>query len=467
MSRRHLGALFTLLLVLMDAGMVGLAFYLGYQIRVATESRAETGIPEFRVYLGMMVIQIVALVGVFFFSKLYHVKRVSSRVDELYSAFGAVSVGSLVSVAITSFVYKGNLDFPRLMVIYAWILTIVLVTVGRTLHGWLRSLLRRRGVGSDRVLIVGTGEAGRLLLQKVMQSPHLGYQPVGFVDGESGEGAIMGLPVLGTAADLPTIIERYGVDEVLFGLPEAPRSQVLDIISKCDRSRIGIKVYPDEYQIIASEVSIGDLNGLPMLTVRDVALRGWKLTLKRAFDLVVGMVILVAISPVMMLIALLVKLESRGEALYIQERMGLDARSFPMFKFRTMCTDAEDQTGPVWATPDDPRRTRIGTFLRHYSLDELPNLINVVLGEMSLVGPRPERPVFVEEFKQRIPRYMDRHREKAGMTGWAQVNGLRGDTSIEERTKYDLWYVENWSLLLDIKIVVRTIFRVLRDPNAY
>ena len=186
---------------------------------------------------------------------------------------------------------------------------------------------------------------------------------------------------------------------------------------------------------MASEVSIGDLGGLPLLTVRDMALRGWRLTVKRVVDLVGGAVGLVFLSPMMVLLAVLIKLESDGPVFYTQERMGLDGNRFMMLKFRSMRADAESQSGPVWATSNDSRRTRMGAVLRSLSIDELPQLINVLVGEMSLVGPRPERPVFVEQFKETIPRYMDRHREKAGMTGWAQVNGLRGDTSIIERTK--------------------------------
>lgn len=492
MSAKHrLQLLFTFLLIASDVAMAALAFYLGYEVRVLTETTSGTTIPGFRTYLGMMLIHVATVPVVFFFARMYHMKRASSRIDEFYGVFGAVSVGILVSTAVTSFVYKGELDFPRLMVVYAWVLTIVLVTVGRLLNGALRALLRRAGIGCDRVIIVGTGEAGQMLLQKVLYAPRLGYQPVGFVtvNGEraalaASEGAdsssgsqpptveypasVANLPVLGTADDLPEIIDEYEIDEVLIGLPEAPREQVAHVVSLCGRGRIGIKVLPDVFQIIASELSIGDLNGLPMLTLRDVALRGWKLTLKRAFDLVVGSCLLVLASPLMLLLAVLVKLDSRGPALYVQERMGMDAKPFPMIKFRTMRVDAEQETGPVWAKPNDPRRTRMGAFLRRTSLDELPQLINVVLGEMSLVGPRPERAVFVEQFRQSIPRYMDRHREKAGMTGWAQVNGLRGDTSIVERTKYDLWYVENWSLLLDIKILIRQALRMFRrDPNAY
>jgi exopolysaccharide biosynthesis polyprenyl glycosylphosphotransferase len=202
------------------------------------------------------------------------------------------------------------------------------------------------------------------------------------------------------------------------------------------------------------------------LTVRDIALRGWRRAAKRFMDIVGATVGLILLSPLMLLTAILIKLDSPGPAFYVQERMGLDARPFPMLKFRSMRQDAE-ATGPGWTRPGDPRVTRLGSILRRLNVDELPQFINVLLGEMSLVGPRPERPVYVAQFRRSIPRYMDRHREKAGMTGWAQVNGLRGDTSIAERTKYDLWYIENWSLLLDIKIILRTIVNIFRSPNAY
>ncbi len=250
-------------------------------------------------------------------------------------------------------------------------------------------------------------------------------------------------------------------------MPEASHQEILSIITRCEREKVSIKVFPDVFQIMASEVSIGDLNGLPLLTVNDIALHGWRLALKRAVDMLGSAIVLVILSPIMMLVAILIKLDSPGSVFYPQERMGLDANSFMMLKFRSMRPDAEAQTGPVWATEDDPRRTRIGSFIRRFSIDELPQLINVLIGEMSLVGPRPERPVFVEQFKKSIPRYMDRHKEKAGMTGWAQVNGLRGDTSIIERTKYDLWYIENWSLLLDFKILLRTVVSVFSDNHAH
>jgi exopolysaccharide biosynthesis polyprenyl glycosylphosphotransferase len=201
--------------------------------------------------------------------------------------------------------------------------------------------------------------------------------------------------------------------------------------------------------------------------MRDVALRGWRLTVKRVIDMVGSAMTLVILSPVMMLLAVLIKLDSEGPVFFTQERMGLDGKRFMMLKFRSMRADAEAETGPVWATSDDSRRTRLGAFIRRRSIDEFPQFINVLLGDMSLVGPRPERPVFVEQFRQSIPRYMDRHREKAGITGWAQINGLRGDTSIIERTKYDLWYIENWSVALDVRIIIRTFLNIFTDHNAY
>jgi Undecaprenyl-phosphate glucose phosphotransferase len=274
--------------------------------------------------------------------------------------------------------------------------------------------------------------------------------------------------ILGSLDELSRLVGREAVDEVIIALPNANSEDLLNVIAHCDRSTISIKVLPDQFQIMAGQLSVGELSGLPLLNLRDVALRGWKLTLKRAIDLVGSAIGLVLLSPLMFLIAILIKLDSPGPALYTQERMGLDGKRFYLFKFRTMRADAEAH-GPGWTRPDDPRRTRLGAFLRRTNLDELPQLINVLLGDMSLVGPRPERPIYVEEFRKRIPRYMERHREKAGITGWAQVNGLRGDTSIEERTKYDLWYIENWSVWLDIKIILMTIWQTIAggNENAY
>ncbi|HHY55568.1 MAG TPA: exopolysaccharide biosynthesis polyprenyl glycosylphosphotransferase, partial [Chloroflexi bacterium] len=298
----------------------------------------------------------------------------------------------------------------------------------------------------------------------------LGYQVIGVVDAGKGERALTNLdaPVLGSLVDVPQLIDRYAIDEVIIGLPESSHQDLVNIISLCEREKVGIRVFPDVFQIMASEVTIGDLGGLPLLTIRDVALQGWKLAVKRGMDIVLSGLGLIFLSPFMLLTALLIKLDSPGPVFYSQERMGLDAKPFKIIKFRSMRQDAETD-GPGWTTPDDPRKTKLGAFMRRFNIDELPQLVNVFVGDMSLVGPRPERPVYVEQFRQIIPRYMDRHREKAGLTGWAQVNGLRGDTSIVERTKYDLWYIENWSIGLDITILIRTVLQTIfgTNRNAY
>jgi Undecaprenyl-phosphate glucose phosphotransferase len=361
-----------------------------------------------------------------------------------------------------------ELDFPRAMVIYAWLLTIVLVVLGRQIHHWVQAGIQARGAGRERVLIVGAGETGQMIVQKVRWSPKLGYEVVGLVtrNPEFALSEVFGTVVLGCVEDLPRLIDEQQIDTVIIALPEATHNETLDIIGKCTRAALNIKVFPDVFQIMASQVSIDDLGGLPLLSMRDVRQRGWQATLKRGLDIAGSALFLILFSPLMLFVALLVKLESPGPVFYVQERMGLDARPFMMIKFRSMRKDAESN-GPGWTRPDDPRRTRLGTILRRLNVDETPQFINVLLGEMSLVGPRPERPVYVEQFRKMIPRYMERHKEKAGITGWAQVNGLRGDTSIAERTKYDLWYIENWSLLLDMRILIRTFFRLIADHNAY
>jgi exopolysaccharide biosynthesis polyprenyl glycosylphosphotransferase len=467
--RRRTDVLFTLLLILNDMAMVAMAFYLAYWLR-KNVTPAAVNIAPFRDYLMMMVIQVVTMLVLYFFSRLYDVKRSMPRLDEFYRIFAATSIGTIATIAFTTFLFKNStleLDFPRVMIIYAWLLTVALVTVCRSLLMVVRNWLRRRGWWTDRLLIVGTGDVGRMILQKVRQMPRLGYRVVGFVDGETAAGQeIMGVPVLGGVDDIPDIVKEHDIEEVIIGRPELSHQEMLAIISRCERGQVGIKIFPDLFQIIATELSIGDLGGLPLLTVRDVALRGWKLTLKRGVDLAGSAVGLVLLSPFLMAMAVAIKLDSPGPVLYAQERMGLDARPFWCLKFRSMRTDAE-KDGPGWTTENDPRVTRLGRLIRRLSIDEFPQLINVFVGDMSLVGPRPERPIYVEQFRRSIPRYMDRHREKAGMTGWAQVNGLRGDTSIAERTKYDLWYIENWSLWLDFKIILRTFFNALGDRHAY
>jgi exopolysaccharide biosynthesis polyprenyl glycosylphosphotransferase len=455
---------FTISLALLDAFMASLAFAAGYILRLQSEYE---NIAPFSEYVGMMIIHASVIVLVFLCYRLYHRQRAISHIDEFYSIFGAASVGTIVAIALISLIFKNQLDYPRLMMVYSWLLTILFVWFGRIIHSRIQWHLQSRGYNESRLLIVGTSEIGRIILQKIRQSSGLGYSVIGFVEDHNPPPTVLGVNVLGSTSELPSLIREHRIDEVIIAIPEASHQDLLSIIARCERSKVTIRVFPDVFQIMASEVSIGDLNGLPLLTMRDIALRGWKVALKRAMDIAGSAIALVLFSPIMMLVAVLIKMDSPGPVFYVQERMGLDAKLFAMLKFRSMRTDAESETGPVWASEGDPRRTRIGSIIRRISIDELPQLINVLIGDMSLVGPRPERPVFVEQFKRSIPRYMDRHMEKSGLTGWAQINGLRGDTSVVERTKYDLWYIENWSLLLDFKILLRTVTKVFIDRQAY
>jgi Undecaprenyl-phosphate glucose phosphotransferase len=462
---------FVVLVILGDLLLAALAFALAYVLRrmIPLPYPAE-GMLSFASYVPMILLHMLSLLGVFFFANLYDLTR-PSRVDEFSGIVVGSTIGTLMGVALDSLILRGFVigqDYSRVMIVYAWLLSILLIAMGRLLNDWLRRRLIRRGWGRRSVLIVGVGDVARMILQKVQWSPDLGYDAVGVITmQDQAIEDLVGVPVVGTATDLSRIIEERRVDEVIIALPEdTAHRDILWLISQCERGRVTIRVYPDLFQIMAGAVSISEMGGLPLLTVRDIAQTGWRQTAKRAMDVAGATVGLVLISPLMMLIAALIKLESPGPVFYVQERMSLDARPFPIIKFRSMRTDAEDQ-GPGWTTEDDPRRTKIGAFLRKTNLDELPQFINVLLGDMSLVGPRPERPVYVEQFRRSIPRYMERHREKGGITGWAQVNGYRGDTSISERTKYDLWYIENWSLLLDVKILIRSTLQLFRSPNAY
>ncbi len=418
-------------------------------------------------YYGYLATLIVVEPIVLAANGLYRPRRAISWVDHVYGIFTSTSVATAIAI-VNSAVVSRDVSSSRLMVGLAWLLAVFLVSFGRFLVHSVQSSLRVRGFGTERLLIVGTGEPAHLVLDRVRHSPGVGYRAVGFVGESSDMTVAYGLPVLGTLDCIGTVVARHQIDDVVVAMPALSDQQLFELVTQCASEKVNIKVFPNLFQFMTSGVNTGDLSGLPLISVKDVALRGWNLALKRAMDVIVSMVALVILSPIMLGIAFLIKLTSPdAPVFFIQERVGLDGRPFPIIKFRTMYPDAEKETGAVWARPDDPRRTSFGAILRKYSLDELPQFINVLIGDMSLVGPRPERPIFVETFRRTIPRYFDRHREKAGLTGWAQVNGLRGDTSIEERTAYDLWYIENWSLWLDMKICLKTLSVLFTDRNAY
>ncbi len=420
--------------------------------------------------LPTLGLHVLTLMAVFFFARLYHQRRALSRIDQTYTIFAAVSVGVTMTSGLATFLLKNSvfdIDYPRQLVLYTWFFTLIMVIAGRELHRRLTTWLRVAGLGRDRVLIVGSGEIAQVIVEQIQSRPELGYEIAGAVNGYDHT-SLAGVQIIGHPEELPVLIDTYAIDEVIIALPEAPHKELTKIIALCQRGRVSIKVYPDLFAYMAGGMSVDELGSMPLLSVRDMPMRGWKLTLKRGLDIFGSIIGLVILSPLMLLTAILIQLELPGPVWFCQDRTGLDGRLFPMIKFRTMRTDSEAH-GPGWTVKNDPRVTSTGRWMRATNWDEIPQLINVLLGQMSLVGPRPEQAYYVEKFREDIPRYMERHREKAGMTGWAQVNGYRGDTSIAERTKYDLYYVENWSLWFDVKIILRTIVQTLlrRNNNAY
>lgn len=468
MTTQTIRTIQTVTLFFLDALMVALAFVLAYQLRIVIPwpEPWEQIVPLWH-YTSLLILQVVCVVTTLFFYRQYYIPRALSRVDSLYYVFAGSTIGTMMAVALSSFLFKDDefiAGYPRAMVVYALLLTILLIMLGRTLHQFVRLLFLKMGWGTDRLLVVGTGETARIIVQRILWTPQLGYDLVGIVNGLNGDKDLLGVPVLGTPDDLPELIERLKINEVIIAIPEKGHREIVEVISHCERGRVSIKVFPDVFQLITSEAGIDHLGGLPLLSVRDFALRGYLLIFKRLLDLIGASIGLIFLSPLMLLVAIAIKLESPGSAFFVQERMSLDGRPFWMIKFRSMRNDAEKH-GPGWTVTNDPRQTRLGKLIRKIEIDELPNLINVFLGEMSLVGPRPEQAHYVELFRESVPRYMERHREKGGMTGWAQVNGLRGDTSITERTKYDLWYSENWSIWLDIKILIRTVWQIFERQN--
>ncbi len=473
--RRASALMLTLGLMLCDVIAVNGAFAIVYLTNLASirDSGLVLPIQPMSVWVYVALSNL-AFAFVFIVHGLYNLRRGASRVDEAYKVFTALSLSTILTTMVIGmlmprFGYE-PVPWTTQTTLIAWGTAIVTTITMRLFHRFLVFQLRCQGVDTRRALIVGAREPGIAVWSTIRRSPELGYRVQGFLSDVHPVGTVIaGIPVLGRIQQIGRVVRATHADEVLLALSQRSQQDLLDIVALAEDEAVSIKVYPDTFQLITNnEVSIGDLSGLPLVSVKNAALENPRnQALKRGLDLVVSLTVLILLSPLLMLIALLVKLDSAGPVFFYQQRVGMDGKPFYMIKFRTMRTNAEALS--TWTVKQDPRVTRLGRWLRRYSLDELPQFINVVIGEMSVVGPRPEQPQWVEQFRQQIPRYMRRHKEKAGLTGWAQVNGLRGDTSIEERTRYDLYYIENWSLLLDIKIILRTAFDFLmgKQENAY
>ena len=479
MVRRH-NRLLVAFHVVSDA-LLGLsAFIVAYALRFHTGLIPITkGIPPLRQYVNVLPFIVVLVPVAFQLQGLYRLRRGRSRVDDFFAVFVGSILAVVFGIVATLYVQtyfatnaakeQGVFEVSQLVWGIFLALNVTLTYASREL---VREVFERRwraGIGLKRILIAGSGELGRLVADKILEHRELGYQIVGFVDDRAPGDHLgyRGLPLLGTIDDAPEISARESIDHLYVALPPEQHVRMLELIDSTSREMLDVKVVPDLLQVIALRARLEDLDGIPVININDVPLQGFNSVVKRAIDIAISSAALLVLALPFCLIAALVKLTSRGPVFYRQERMGLDGKPFMIHKFRSMREDAERESGPVFASHDDPRRTPLGRLLRQTNIDELPQFWNVLKAEMSIVGPRPERPLFVKQFKDRIPQYMLRHKVKAGITGWAQVNGWRGNTSIEKRIEYDLYYIENWSVRLDLKIMWLTVLKGFFQKHAY
>jgi Undecaprenyl-phosphate glucose phosphotransferase len=460
--------LFEYLFMVADLAVISVAWVVAYCLRFMTDIvPAEKGIPEFGPYLSMTIF--IWLIWAFVFRRmgLYRPMRGVRRTRELWVLVNANALAILLLISITYLFREKSVQFSRLVFVYFWALATLFTVVQRISLRFLLRELRRKGYNLRYMLIVGAGKVAGDLASRVRLHQELGVQLLGCLsksgDERRGPG---GVPIVGRYEDVGKFIGRTDIDQIVVALPLEDHQMLPAIMEQLKDSIVDIKIVPDLYQFASLGGAIEEFEGLPVISLQECPLDGINLFTKRAVDLALGALLLVLFSPLMIFIALLVKLTSRGPVLFKQERVSFDGTRFSIVKFRTMYTNAESH-GPGWTTPGDNRVTPLGRILRSTSLDELPQLLNVLKGDMSIVGPRPERPVFIQEFRRRIPRYMLRHKVPAGITGWAQVHGWRGDTSIDKRIEYDLYYIENWSLILDLKILWMTLFRGFKNRNAY
>ena len=446
-----------------DLCLIAICWVLAYWIRF--HLMHVTDVPPFRDY-ALQLIPILVVWGIAFRTfDLYRPNRLGSRVSEWFDVAKASTLGALILVSIMTFAFRGY-EYSRLVILIFLAQSIVAVSLARAALREALRFARRHGYNLRYAIVVGGGEPAAEVLRILNRRRDVGIFVLGLLSDKKE--VPENVRWLGGIEDVRTVLDRQQVDIVFIALPHADASRLTAVLSGIGDDPIAIHLVPDVFSLVPARGGIEEFEMVPFIHLRESRLYGLNRVLKRAFDLVFGGLGLAVAAPIMLAIAVGLKLTTPGPVLYHQERMGVDGRRFRMLKFRTMRVDAEAETGPVWARPDDPRRTALGVFLRGTSLDELPQLFNVLRGEMSLVGPRPERPSFVEEFRRRVPGYMLRHKVKAGITGWAQINGWRGNTSIEKRIECDLYYIERWSLGFDLKILLQTLwygFRINRNAH--
>ena len=454
--------------MIVDGIVLVLSYFLAWMIRfVGPMAATAVRTRSFRQYMLMLVFIVPVYLLLYQAFTLYTPMRMQGRRLVLANIVKANSLGLLILMFTFYMVNEG--DYSRSTYIMFYVINIVLQWGARMLIFGLLKDMREKGMNQRQLICVGYSRAAEEYIDRVLANPQWGYVIRGILDDNVPAGTMYkGIKVLGRIANLNVILPENKLDEIAITLGLSEYYRLEEIVALCEKSGVHTKFIPDYNKIIPTKPYTEDILGLPVINIRYVPLNNtFNAMIKRAMDIVGSICGIIVTSPLMLLMCLLIKLTSPGPLIYKQERVGLHNRTFRMYKFRSMEIQPESEEKKAWTVKNDPRVTGIGKFMRHTSIDELPQLFNILKGDMSLVGPRPERPFFVEKFREEIPRYMVKHQVRPGLTGWAQVNGYRGDTSIRKRIECDLYYIENWSIGFDVKIIFLTFFKGFINKNAY
>ncbi|WP_225341010.1 undecaprenyl-phosphate glucose phosphotransferase [Lysinibacillus capsici] len=447
-----------------DFIFIQLAFAVAWYFRFVINKEQQGSYLPLTDYFIWNIVYSVAFLAIGFLIGLYVPKRKMKFAKEI-SKIIQVQIYSMFVLLSVLFIVK-TIDISRMFLIIYLLVGFLIIVMYRFFVKQLLRSMRTKGFNQQFVLILGAGSVGKRYIENLDNHPEYGLKVIGFLDDFKEIHSEK--KVLGKIKDLSTILENKIIDEVVIALPLTVFSKYHQIIEACEKAGVRVSIVPDFYDILPATPHFERFGDLPVINVRDIPLDEYiNRVLKRIFDIAFSLCAIIVISPLLLFIALGVKLTSPGPILFKQERVGLNRRTFYMYKFRSMKHMSVEDSNTQWTVENDPRRTKFGTFLRKTSLDEFPQFFNVLKGDMSIVGPRPERPYFVDQFKEEIPKYMVKHHVRPGITGWAQVCGLRGDTSIEDRIEHDIQYIENWTLLFDIKIIIKTIINGFVNKNAY
>ncbi|MDH5767020.1 MAG: undecaprenyl-phosphate glucose phosphotransferase [Gammaproteobacteria bacterium] len=461
--------LLNLLLRVLDCSYILILGNISYYLSSAHSHFLQRGVETLpQHYFYVIVLAGILAMLLFPLFAIYRVWRGVSTLTEIKNLTMAWGMVALF-LAVIAFMTKSGADYSRswmgIWFLSTWICFIASRIVLRLVLRWMRS----NGFNHRHIIIIGTGEQAVVVADRLARTTWFGLEIQAFFGRDNSllPEQFKSKRLIGDCDELRKFVDENDIDQVWIALPHTEEKAIREVISVLDGAPVEIRYVPDIFEYQLMHHSLSEMAGVPVVNISYSAIFGVNRLVKTIEDYVLSLILLILASPLMMVLAIGVKLSSEGPVLYRQKRVGWNGKEFTMFKFRTMPVEAEKMTGPVWASKQDNRATPFGSFLRKTSLDELPQLFNVLRGEMSLIGPRPERPLFVEQYKNEIPHYMKKHLVKAGVTGWAQVHGWRGNTCLHTRIEHDLYYIENWSLWLDMKIIIMTVFRGLIHKNAY